>query len=170
MIKNDVLFACMRTCMSLNLWVIFYRHLVTTWFEGDLMSTSLYGLKTGNKIKKILSLSTAPKVPKKCCCESILCPWVKKPSSSSSSSSLLCVFLLQFHCWPTEMKTGHRATIVVCCPRVLPTGDTADSHRRRRPRHLPLQRSEDHRQHLDLGSDGGRPRRKSPEESQILSF
>lgn len=75
------------------------------------------------------------------------------------------------------MKPGHRATIVVYCPRVLPTGDTADSHRRRRPRHLPLQRSEDHRQHLDLRSDRGRTRCKNAQtcftettESQILSF
>lgn len=134
--------------MSLNLWVIFNSHLVKTGLEDDLMSPNLYEikvLKSGNKIKKILL------------CESRSCPWEKKPSSSSP----LCVFLLQFHCWPTEMKTGHRATIVVCCPRVLPTGDAADSHRRRRPRHLPLQRSEDHRQHLDLRSDRGRPWRKS---------
>lgn len=40
---------------------------------------------------------------------------------------------------------------------VFPTGDAADSHRRCRLGHLPLQRSEGHSQHSDLRSDGGCP-------------
>lgn len=46
---------------------------------------------------------------------------------------------------------------VMFCHCVLPTGDSADSHRRSCSRHLPLQWSEGYSQHSDLGSDGGRP-------------
>lgn len=72
-----------------------------------------------------------------------------------------CIFSTHMLRWDNfvverqEWKHGADWKPVMSC--VFPTGDAADSHRRSRSRHLPLQRSEGYSQHSDLGSDGGCP-------------
>lgn len=71
-----------------------------------------------------------------------------------------CFLFFSFF-FPPYMCFWGRPHVMICCC-VLPAGDAADSHGGSHSGHLPLQWPKGHRQHSELGSDGGRPRCEWP--------
>lgn len=119
--------------MSLNLWVIFNSHLVKTGLEDDLMSLNLYKikvLKTGNKIKKILSLSTVPQVPSKCCSfvKVGFAPEKRTLPPPPCSACFYCNFIVDPQKWKQGTEPRLLCVVPVSFPQEtqqIPTEDVA---------------------------------------------